>query len=566
MTRFAKTALPLVTALITATCATGIGQGYSTAAIAGRRIHTTGSADGGCVITSLDMDGEKVWTRENARTWRKSYPGTRSTPTVADRALYRLGRIGSLVCLEADNGETVWSVDTMKESGGRSITWGLAEPRLVSGDGAVRAPGASAGGGAGERRLGNPPKAGSADWPRWRGPAATGHVPDGMAVPKTLPAKPKVLWRVPVGDGLGSPVVAGGKVFYLDHQRGKEVVHAAEAETGKPLWSQPLDDVFRDGHSRPGPRGTPLVDGERVYVLSCRGEFRCLRAADGKAIWRVNFVTDLGAVFIGERGLASGASRHGNTGSPFIDGDRMYVDVGGRSGASVVCFDKRTGRVIWKSQSDVAGHGGPVVATIAGVKQVVSFTADGAIGLAADDGKLLWRVPVRTRLGRHCITPVVVDDMVIVSSYLAGLIGIKVTRDGDPFRASRAWVQRSLAINFSSPVAAGHHLYGLSRTRKLICVDVRTGQPTWVKDWTSSRMFGKGYASFLVMRDRVLILAEDGTLLLMSADEKAARVTAEAKVCGKNWCNPAYADGKLYLRDAKALLCVRLLDSASGPN
>ena len=397
------------------------------------------------------------------------------------------------------------------------------------------------------------------DWPRWRGPAVTGHVPDGAAVPKTLPAKPKVLWRVPVGDGLGSPVVAGGTVFYLDNQRGKEVVHAAKADTGTPLWSAPLDDVFKDAHSPPGPRGTPLVDGDRVYVLSCRGEFRCLGAGDGKEIWRLNFVTGLGAVFMGERGTAPGASRHGYTGSPFIDGDRMYVDVGGRSGASVVCFDKKTGRVIWKSQSDAAGHGGPIVATIAGVKQVVSFTADGAIGLAADDGKLLWRVPVTTRVGRHCITPVVVDDTVVVSSYQAGLIGIKVARDGDAFRADRAWVDKSSAINFSNPVAIGHHLYGLAKAKELICLDLRTGRPAWAKDWTSSGVSGKGYASFIAMKDGILVLAEDGTLFLMAADEKALRILATVNVCGKNWCHPAYADGKLYLRDAKQLLCVQLL-------
>ena len=396
------------------------------------------------------------------------------------------------------------------------------------------------------------------DWPRWRGPAATGHVPAGVAIPTTLPARPKVLWRVKVGFALGSPVVSGKRVFYLDEQRGKETVHAADADSGRELWRATLDDTFRDGHSPPGPRGTPLVDGERIYILSCRGEFQCLNTADGKVIWRVNFVKDFAAVFMGERGAAPGASRHGYTGSPFIDGDRMYVDVGGRKGASVVCFDKKTGRVIWKSQSDAAGHGGPIVATIAGIKQVVSFTADGAIGLAADDGKLLWRVPVKTRVGRHCITPVVVDDMVIVSSYLAGLIGIKVARNGDVFRAERAWVDKKSAINFANPVAIGHHLYGLAKARKLICLDVRTGRPAWTRDWTSSRMFGRGYASFMVMKDRILGLAEDGTLFLLAADAKALRMIATVKVCGKNWCSPAYAGGRLFLRDARELLCVHL--------
>ena len=402
------------------------------------------------------------------------------------------------------------------------------------------------------------------DWPRWRGPAATGHVPAGVPVPTTLPAKPKVVWRTVIGFGLGSPVVSGKRVFVLDNQRGKETVLAADAATGKELWRATLDETFRDAHSPVGPRSTPLVDGDRVYVLSCRGEFQCLGAGSGKVIWRTNFAKDHGAVFSGERGAAPGASRHGYTGSPFIDGERMIVDIGGRSGASVVCFDKTTGRVIWKSQSDPAGHGGPVVATSAGVKQVVSFTADAAIGLAAGDGKLLWRVPIKTRVGRHCITPVVVGDMVIVSSYLAGLIGIKVTRDGEALRAERAWVNKSSPVNFSNPVAIGRHLYGLGRARKLICIDVRSGQRTWAKDWTETRMFGKGYAGFLVMGRNILGLAEDGTLFMIAADPKAFRMVARAKVCGTNWCHPAYASGRLFLRDAEALICLDLGVPASA--
>lgn len=142
----------------------------------------------------------------------------------------------------------------------------------------------------------------AADWPRWRGPDGTGHVPAGVTVPKTLPGEPTVVWRAKIGDGLASPVVSGGKVFYLDHQRGKEVVHAADAASGNELWSATLDDAFKDFQSAAGPRCTPVADGDRVYVQSCRGEFQCLNVADGKPIWRANFVKDFGAVFTGEQG------------------------------------------------------------------------------------------------------------------------------------------------------------------------------------------------------------------------------------------------------------------------
>ena len=145
---------------------------------------------------------------------------------------------------------------------------------------------------------------------------------------------------------------------------------------------------------------------------------------------------DFGAVFIGEKGKAEGASRHGYAGSPVIDGDHLIAEVGGK-GAAVVCFDKKTGKVVWKSQDEMPGYAAPVVETLGGTKQVISFTAGGVMGLGAADGKLLWRVPVKTALGRNVTTPVVVGDTVLVASHQAGLLGVKVTKDTNGFKAER---------------------------------------------------------------------------------------------------------------------------------
>jgi len=93
------------------------------------------------VITVLDLEGNKVWTRKNGKAWGKSYPGTRSTPTIVDGLLYHLSGVGNLVCLRTDSGKEVWSVNILERFDGRNITWGLAESPLVIGNLVICTPG-----------------------------------------------------------------------------------------------------------------------------------------------------------------------------------------------------------------------------------------------------------------------------------------------------------------------------------------------------------------------------------------------------------------------------------------
>jgi outer membrane protein assembly factor BamB len=397
------------------------------------------------------------------------------------------------------------------------------------------------------------------DWPQWRGPARTGHVPVGVSVPETLPGSPKVLWHIPLSNGLSSPVVSGGKVFYLDNQQNKETVHAADVNSGKVLWSMPLDVVHKDSQSPPGPRCTPVVDGERVYAQSCRGQLTCFGADDGKVIWQTNFVKDFGATFIGERGQAQGATRHGYNASPIVDGDHLIAEVGGRDGAEVVCFDKITEKVVWRSGDGTPGYASPLIADLAGARQLITFMADGVAAFDPADGHALWRVPVKTALGRHATTPLISGDIVCVASHQAGLIGIQVTKGSEGFSARAIWTAKDLAINFSSPVEVNGYLYGVGPRADLICVEMKTGKRVWSQERLFSGNPGNAYGGFVVMGERILLLTDGGRLILFDADPAKFHEIARAQVCGQNWCNPAYANGNLYLRDNRELWCVRLV-------
>ena len=397
------------------------------------------------------------------------------------------------------------------------------------------------------------------DWPQWRGPGRDGAVPKGQAVPEKLPDSLKPVWKLPQGDGVSSPVVSGGKVLCIDHQDGKEVVHAIDAATGTIVWDSPLDQAHKDSQSKPGPRCTPMVDGDRVYVQSCRGQLKCLNIADGKVIWEKNYVKDFGANFTGESGQAPGASRHGNTGSPLVDGDDLIVEVGGVPDASIVCFNKKTGEVKWKSENHIPGYAAPIVTKLAGRQQIVCFMADVVMGLDRNGGKLLWSIPVKTAFARHVTTPVVVDDMVCVASHQFGLIGIKVTADGDKCKAETIWTQKDSALNFSSPVVVGQHLYGLGPSKNLICVDIPTGKQMWSKDGFTTGSAGKAHVGMIVAGANLMVLTDDGQLVLVKTDPMAYHEVSRVRVCASNWCNPAYADGKLYLRDEKQLICLQLI-------
>jgi outer membrane protein assembly factor BamB len=393
------------------------------------------------------------------------------------------------------------------------------------------------------------------DWPQWRGPIRTGYPASDAPALNSLPAELKPLWKISIGGGFSSPVLAKDKLVYLDENGEREVAHLVDAKTGKEIWRVPFASRFEDEWGA-GPRSTPLIDDDRVYALSCNGEFRCLRLADGQTLWGVSFEKDFGVKFVGSKANEGTAARRGNNGSVIVDGDAVIVPVGSINGASLVCFDKLTGKVIWKTGNDEAGYSSPMVATLAGVKQVVVFTADALMGVERASGKILWRVPLVTNAKRHAATPVIMGDRVIVNSHSIGLVCFEITRDSGGFKTTEAWANKKLLINLSTPVLVGPHLYCQGPQKDYVCVEAATGRLLW-----SQPGFGSGKkdnSSTIVAGRNLLVLAEDGQLILVAADSAAYRELGRLQVCGNTWSFPAYADGKLYVRDGRQLLCVDL--------
>lgn len=334
-------------------------------------------------------------------------------------------------------------------------------------------------------------------------------------------------------------------------------------KTGRELWRVPIDKTFKNGQTASGPRCTPLVEGDRVYVQSCNGELCCLATKDGQLKWRVNYTKEYQARLPAEQGVAKGAQRHGYTATPCLSGQQLIALVGDPKGAGIVSFDKETGKVLWQSQNDRAANAAPVTALIGGrpPMQLVAFTVEGLVRLNVQNGELLWRVPITTTYGRHVTTPVIDGNKVMVASKEESLMGIEIrpTESGPNWEATLRWQAKEHTVNFSSPVAVGGYLYGLGPQKNLFCVETASGKTQWSQEGFTVKPAENAHLAFMVLGKNLLLLTETGTLVLVAADPTGYKEKGRAQICGVNWCNPAYADGRLYLRDARELICLDLL-------
>lgn len=383
-----------------------------------------------------------------------------------------------------------------------------------------------------------------ADWPGWRGPDRTGHT--RAAIPATLPDNPRAAWKIPLGHGYASPVLAGKTVIVCDDSNNSETARALDLDSGRELWKTAYAPAWSD-EFEPGPRCTPLIHGDHVFVQSAQGRLACLRLADGHIVWAVDF-KDLGTVWANERSSNIGAAvRRGHTGSPIVEGDHLFVQVGSLLGSSIVAFNRHSGQVVWKSLDDATAYSSPVIGTVAGTRQFITATCEGLVGLAVTDGKLLWRVPFKTAANRNVLTPILLGDDVLFASHSTGFQSQRITRTDSGFQPVQRWFNRQLRLNLPTPVLSGSHLYGIGAAKDFICIDARSGQVAW-----SEKGFGDvGH----VISDgaRQLVLLESGEVRLLAVNPERYEELGRFQACGKTYSQPAWTGSLLLVRDPSSL-------------
>jgi outer membrane protein assembly factor BamB len=390
------------------------------------------------------------------------------------------------------------------------------------------------------------------DWPQWLGPRRDSSSTDSIPAWKEAP---KVLWRIPVGEGHSSPIVAGNRLYLLTKVKNKEEesVTAYDIAGGKEAWSKSyergrLHDRFVTQFGV-GPRSTPALHGGKLFTLGVNGHLNCWTAKDGTLDWTV----DTGKQF-SPPPLLFGVSC-----SPLIEGKKVLVNIGGK-GASLVAFNIMDGKVVWKGQDDRPSYSSPAAFGEDKERQVVFLTHDGLVSVNPKDGSVFWRVPLVEILAESSTTPVKASDILLGSSVTFGSLGVQLKLvDGKP-KGEQVWKNGQLTCYFGTPVALGEHLYVVSGSpppfaqARLHCVDSKTGKILWTKD-----KVGTYHATLLrTGDDRLLMLDDFGNLILLEPNTKEYRELARSKVCGKTWAHPALSNGRLYLRDEKELICLRL--------
>jgi outer membrane protein assembly factor BamB len=369
---------------------------------------------------------------------------------------------------------------------------------------------------------------------------------------------PRVLWRVPAGEGNASPVVSGERMFFHAKTKDKneETVTACNVKDGKIIWQTPYPRAAFQSLYGNGPRATPAIAGERVYTFGITGILTCFEAATGKIAWHVDALKE----------FKTSNLFFGMSCSPLVEGNAILVNIGGKA-HSIVAFDKDKGDVLWKSLDDRASYSSPIVFGEDKQRQVVFLTGEGLVSLNPGSGALNWRIPLVDKLLESSATPARARDILLGSSITYGSIGVKLGWSEDKPSAAEIWKNTDLTSYFSTPVAVGDDtIYivtgtkppSLSATATLHCVEAKSGRILW-----SRPKVGTYHASLLRTGDnKLLMLEEAGNLVLIDPDPKEYRELARAnRICGEAWAHPALANGKLYLRDNKEVVCVQLGDS-----
>jgi outer membrane protein assembly factor BamB len=416
----------------------------------------------------------------------------------------------------------------------------------------------------------------AADWPEWRGAGRGGEWNESGILKQFPPGGLKFRWRAPVRGGYSGPAVAGRRVFLTDFElkegrRGTERALCFDELTGKLLWERawPVDYTALQANYAIGPRATPTVDGDRVFVVGAMGNLLCLDVKSGAVVWQKDFVRDY-ATSVPVWGMAS---------SPLVDGDRVVCVVGGKPDAKVVAFDKHSGKELWRalsSERSEPGYGQPLLIEAGGTRQLIVWHPDAVSSLDPVSGKVFWQEPFPVRFGLTVATPVLHGNRLFLSAFYNGPMMLELDAKRPAAKvlwrgASNSEINTdSLHCLINTPVFDGKNIYGVCSYGQLRGLDAATGARLWETQELTKEKARWATGFFVRNGDRYFINNDRGELIIARFTPEGYEEISRTKLLNPtsklgrrefgavNWSHPAYANGHIFARNDEELVCASL--------
>jgi outer membrane protein assembly factor BamB len=416
------------------------------------------------------------------------------------------------------------------------------------------------------------------DWPEWRGKGRRG-VWNETGIVETFPAEGlKVLWRTPVKVGFAGPAVADGRVFLTDYTeakypRGTERALALDEKTGKVLWTHEWPADYGGILWPVGPRATPTVDGDRVYMLGVNGKLFCFNVSTGAIIWKKDYVADFGA------DTATWAFNYGFTSAPLVDGNLLIAMVGGQPNGKVIAMDKATGKEVWRALSSETelGAAQPITITAGGVKQLIIWYPGAVASLNPQTGKVYWELPYRVGGGATAPTPIQVGSQLFLTNFYDGPLMIEL--DQTKPAAKIVWKGNSnselqtegLHAVLSAPAIVGEYIYGLCSYGQFRCLRAKTGERVWESQAITKERARWATGHIVVHGDRFFVNNDRGELIIVKPSPEGYQEISRTNLLKPtsppgnrrqlvyvNWSHPAYANRHIYARNDEEIICASL--------
>ncbi|WP_166820456.1 outer membrane protein assembly factor BamB family protein [Thalassoroseus pseudoceratinae] len=398
------------------------------------------------------------------------------------------------------------------------------------------------------------------DWPQILGPNRDGVVP-GETITNGWPADgPPVLWERPVGTGFAGIAVSDDIAILFHRVAGKERIEAMNTASGRVLWTSDAPATFQPSYtSDNGPRAVPLIHNNHVYTYGAMGTLRCVTLSDGKTVWSRETFDEYNSKRTRRGEPPEGYFGLGST--PIVADNKLLVNVGGDdANAGIVAFDLKTGKTVWKNTATRASYSSPTAVTLHGQPRVVFATRFEVLAIDPRNGQVAWQFPFgEPGPNVTAANPLIFDDRLFISaSYGFGAVYAKVS----PNSVEELWRRDDLlssqyTTSVRLPTETGIHLIGIHGRQDigraaLRCVDVSTEKVLWEQT-------DFGYATVLLIKNKLLALKTDGELVLAEVSSAGYRELATAQVLDSTTrALPALVDGKLFIRDTKTLKCLDL--------